>query len=143
MKRLAAFLVLLALSTAVSAQAYGGIPERFFALVAKGQTSEAIEFLYSTNRWVDSKGDQVTNLKGELAKLNALVGKYVYHELVVEQKVGQRYAHLVYLVGFERQPLRFEIRVYRPGDEWRFQGVSFDARLIEDIDKQANERLTR
>jgi hypothetical protein len=83
------------------------------------------------------------NLKGELAKLSGLVGQYQFHELVAEEKVGSRYAHLIYLVGYERQPLRFEISVYKPGAKWRFQGVSFDARVTDDIEKLANERILR
>lgn len=142
MHRLAAFLLLFA-STAASAQAYDGIPDRFFGYIAKGETEAAIDYLYSTNPWVDPKGDAVKNLKGELAKLGGLVGKYVYHELAVDQKVGARYAHLIYVVGYERQPLRFELKVYRPGPKWRLHGVSFDARLTEDLDKLANDRLAR
>jgi hypothetical protein len=46
-------------------------------------------------------------------------------------------------VGFERQPLRFELKVYRPGTQWRLHGVSFDARLTEDVEKLANERLAK
>lgn len=142
MRGIAALLLLLA-STAASAQAYDGIPDRFFGFVARGQTEEAIDYLYSTNPWVDPKGDAVKNLKGELAKLNGLVGKYLFHELVVDQKAGARYAHLIYLVGYERQPLRFELKVYRPGEKWRLHGVSFDARLTEDIDKLANGRIAK
>ncbi len=141
MKRLAAILACLAVIPLARADDYGGIPERFFALIAKGETSQAIDFLYGTNRWVDGNGDQVKNLKGELAKLHGLVGGYLFNERIVEQKVGAHYAHLIYLVGFERQPLRFEFKVYKPGGDWRFQGVSFDARLTEDIDKLANGRL--
>jgi hypothetical protein len=143
MKRLAAFVSMLVLSGSALAQAYDGIPDRFFGFLAKGQMSESIDYLYAMNRWVDPKSDQATNLKGELAKLSRLVGKYLFHELVVEQKVGAHYAHLIYLVGYERQPVRFEIRVYKPGAEWRFQGVSFDARVTDDIDKLANGKLAK
>jgi len=82
-------------------------------------------------------------IKGELAKLSSLVGKYAFHELLVEEKAGTRYVHLVYLVGYDRQPLRFELRLYRPSSEWRFQGVSFDAKLVEDVEKAANQRVSR
>lgn len=135
--------VLLLFSGLAVADDYGGIPDRFFAHLAKNQTDEAIDFLYSTNPWVHKNSDQVTNLKGELSKLDGLVGRYLFHELVLEQRVGSRYAHLIYMVGYERQPLRFEIQVYKAPDRWRFQGVSFDARLTDDIDKLANARIVR
>ncbi len=120
---------------------YGSIPDRFFSHIKAGETEKAIDFLYNTNRWVSKNSDQVINLKSQLNSLDGLVGKYLFHELISEEKVGTHYAHLIYLVGYERQPLRFEIKVYKPGDTWRFQGVSFDADLTDDIEKQANMKL--
>ncbi|MCW5567064.1 MAG: hypothetical protein KIS84_02410, partial [Dokdonella sp.] len=110
MHRIVAILFLIASNT-VCAQAYDGIPDRFFGLIAKGETAAAIDHLYATNPWVDPKSDAVKNLKAELAKLDEMTGKYVYHELAVDQKVGTRYAHLIFIVGYERQPLRFELKV--------------------------------
>ncbi len=99
--------------------------------------------MYGTNRWVARNSDQVANLKSELAKLNNLVGKYAFHELLVEGRAGTRYVHLVYLVGYDRQPLRFELSLYRPSGEWRLQGVSFDAKVDEDVAKAANQRISK
>ena len=143
MRKLVMVVVLLLVAATASAENYGGIPDKFFGYLAQGKTNEAIDYLYGTNQWVAKNSDQVTNLKGELSKLNGLVGKYLFHELIVEQKVGSRYAHLIYLVGYDRQPLRFEIKVYKTSNEWRFQGVSFDAKIADDIEKLANERIVK
>ncbi len=143
MKKIFAILTLLLVSTVAYAGSYNGIPDKFFNYLAQGKTDDAIDFLYGTNPWVRKNSDQVTNLKGELSKLNRLVGKYLFHELILEQTVGSRYAHLIYLVGYERQPLRFEIKVYKPGEKWRFQGVSFDARITDDIEKLANQKILK
>jgi hypothetical protein len=144
MKKMSIVAVILILCSGVAfADGYGGIPDKFFGYIAQGKTNEAIDFLYATNQWVAKTSDQVTNLKGELAKLSGLVGKYIFHELIVEERAGTRYAHLIYLVGYERQPLRFEIRVYKPRDKWRFQGVSFDSSVTEDIGKLANLHIVK
>jgi len=143
MRQILSVVLFLLFSQTAFAQGYSGIPERFFGLVAQGKTNEAIDYVYGTNQWVGKNSDQVANLKGELAKLSSLVGKYAFHELLVEEKAGTRYVHLVYLVGYDRQPLRFELRLYRPSSEWRFQGVSFDAKLVEDVEKAANQRVSR
>jgi hypothetical protein len=126
-----------------SARGYGDIPERFFGFVAQGKTNEAIDYVYGTNQWAAKNSDQVANLKGELARLNNLVGKYAFHELLVEERAGSRYVHLVYLVGYDRQPLRIELSLYRPYNEWRFQGVSVDAKVVEDVAKSANRRISK
>ncbi len=143
MKKVISAITLLLLSGVAFAETYGGIPDKFFAYIAEGKTNDAIDFLYGTNQWVAKSSDQVVNLKGELSKLNGLVGKYTFHELIAEEKAGSRYAHLIYLVGYERQPIRFEIKVYKPGNQWRFQGVSFDTRVTDDIEKLANQKILK
>lgn len=123
------------------AETYNAIPDKFFALVKQGKTGEAIEFVYGTNKWVSKDSDQVINLKNQLSQINKLVGNYLFHELISEGKTGSRYVHLIYLVGYERQPLRFELKLYKPTEEWLFFGISFDTKLTDDIEKQANARL--
>ncbi|HUG43755.1 MAG TPA: hypothetical protein VMN76_05890 [Acidobacteriota bacterium] len=123
------------------AEGYERITERFFGYLEQGRTDEAIDLLSSTNEWVGANTDQVIHLKDQLARLSNLVGEYLFHEMILEQRVGSRYAHLIYLVGYDRQPLRFELKVYRPGDQWRLQGVSFDANLSDDVEKLANQRI--
>ena len=142
MTRYLLYLIVIFCPLSVSAQDYNGLTETFFALVAQGRTDDAIDFVYDTNPWMSKNSDQVTNLKAELGKLGELVGEYVYHELLVAEKAGSRYVHLVYLVGYERQPLRFELRLYRPDAQWRLQGVSFDAALLEDIEKAATLKIS-
>jgi hypothetical protein len=143
MKKILVALALVLFSGVAFAETYGGIPERFFSYVAQGKADDAIDFLYGTNQWVAKNSDQVINLKMEISKLSGLVGKYTFHELITEEKAGTRYAHLIYLVGYERQPIRFEIKVYKPDNQWRFQGVSFDARVTDDIEKLANQKIIK
>lgn len=143
MKNIITAVALVLFSGVASAETYDGIPDKFFVYIAQGKTSDAIDFLYGTNQWVAKNSDQVVNLKGELSKVSGLVGKYTFHELITEEKAGSRYAHLIYLVGYERQPIRFEIKVYKPGSQWRFQGVSFDTRVTDDIEKLANQKLLK
>ena len=142
MKKIAV-LILIFVSASVQASEYGGVPLKFFDLIISNKSVKAIDYLYSTNKWVDANSDTVINLKTQLEGIEKLVGKYKFHELISENKVGTRYAHLIYLVGYERQPLRFEIRVYKPDDEWHFQGFSFDAELTDDIEKEVNLDLIK
>lgn len=135
--------MLVLFSTTSFASGYSSIPDKFFSKLKSGNPETAIDFLYSTNKWVTKNSDQVVNLKGQLKSLSRLVGKYIFHELILEEKVGTHYAHLIYLVGYERQPLRFEIKVYKAGEKWRFQGISFDAKLTDQIEKLANMKLLK
>lgn len=137
------FLTLLLISSLSFAADYSSIPDTFFKKLNSDNPESAIDYLYESNKWASKNEDQVLNLKSQVKNLNSLVGKYLFHELISEKKVGSHYAHLIYLVGYERQPLRFEIKVYKTGKEWRFQGVSFDAELTNDIENQANMNLVK
>jgi hypothetical protein len=141
--RIFVFTMLMFLSSLSFAGGYSNIPDTFFEKLNSKNPESAIEYLYETNKWASKNEEQVANLKAQVKNLNALVGKYLFHELISEKKVGSRYAHLIYLVGYERQPLRFEIKVYKTGKKWRFQGISFDAELTNDIENQANMNLLK
>jgi len=143
MKKMVVVFALLLCSATAHAENYNGLPEKFFGFLAQGKPNEGIDYLYGTNEWLGKNSDQTIILKSELSKLGGLVGKYIFHELVSEQKVGTRYAHLIYLVGYERQPVRFELKVYRTSTEWRIHGVSFDTRVADDIEKLANEKILK
>lgn len=136
-------LLAILLLTACPAMAadYDGLPEAFFGFIEQGETEKAIDLFADSHPWVGKNTDQINNLKTELTKLDTLLGEYRYRELIVEQSIGTRYAHLIYTVGYERQPVRFELRFYRPGNEWRLQGVSFDTSLVQDIDKLTNQKI--
>ena len=143
MKRVLSILFFLLFAHSAFAQTYNGIPERFFALLTQGKANESIDYIFSTNPWLNKNADQIGNVKGELVKLNNLMGKYTFHELLAEEKSGTRYVHLVYLVGYERQPMRFELRLYRPATEWRLQGFSFDDKLVDDIGRAVNSHISK
>jgi hypothetical protein len=59
------------------------------------------------------------------------MGNYIDHVLLVETVVADRVAVQYYLVVYERQPLKFELAFYRPGDEWVFQNFVFSDMLDE------------
>ena len=125
------------------AENYNDLPEKFFTLLKKGKPSEAIDFVYGTNKWMSRDADQMINLKNQLTQVNKLVGHYLFNELIMEGKTGNHYVHLIYLVGYERQPLRFELKLYKPKEEWIFFGISFDTKLTDQIEKQSNEKLVQ
>ncbi|OLQ72286.1 hypothetical protein BIT28_25065 [Photobacterium proteolyticum] len=133
--------IMLFLPSLVFASDYDQISKQLFSKIKTGEYEEAMNSLYDTNPWVSKNSDQVINIKAQLSSLDGLVGKYLFHELISEEKVGTHFVHLIYMVGYERQPLRFELQLYKVGSTWRFQSFSFDADLQEDIGKLANMKL--
>ncbi len=130
-------------SPLLAASQYDGLPESFFDHLSKGDADQAVALLAQTNPWVGPESDQIVNLLAELSKLDRLVGSYTYHELITKGEAGTRFAHLVFIVGYERQPVRFELQLYRPGESWIVHGISFDMRLTDDIDALTNRNMVR
>jgi hypothetical protein len=143
MKRLILVAVLLGVPSIASADDYGAMADRFFGFLEQGKTDEALDFLVGTNRWLTRNADDMVQLRDKLSRTDALFGKFVFHELVSESRVGGRYVHQIHIVGFERQPVRCKLTFYKPADAWRIQNVAFDANLIDDVQKQADARIVK
>lgn len=120
---------------------YQDIADQFFSSLKAGETIAAIDYLYDGNPWISKNSDQVVNLKNQLSQLDKLVGKYVFHEEISKSEIGTRYIHIIYLVGYDRQPVRVELSFYDADGGWRFQGVSFDTSLTDAIKSQANAQI--
>jgi hypothetical protein len=131
-------------SASLAAEDYEKVVEKFFAMLSDGKANEATDYLFAANPWMGKTGaDQVQNLKTQLSNLPKLVGNLRGKEKIIEERVGDNYAYLVYVGLYDRQPIRFKFYFYRPDGKWRFQNFSFDANLAEDFEKLADQKLLR
>lgn len=80
------FSTFLLLSSLSFAGSYSDIPDTFFDKLNSKNPESAIEYLYETNEWASKNEEQVASLKAQVKNLNALVGKYLFHELISEKK---------------------------------------------------------
>jgi len=108
--------------------------DKFFELYAS-DPSKAVEYGFSTNKWMANKPDDVDNLKNKLKNLIGLIGEYYGYEMVSEKTAGSRTKMITYLVIYDREPIRFSFFFYKPKDIWQLNNFSFD----EDIDKDLEE----
>lgn len=112
--------------------------DKFFIDYQNSGSSEAIDKLYSTNKWMDRATDAITKLKGQLEGLNEdFVGKYYGYELIVEKKLAESYILLSYLVKFDRQPVRYTFQFYKPKDNWLIYSFKFDGGIGDEIEEAA------
>ncbi|MFP4845976.1 hypothetical protein [Winogradskyella sp. PE311] len=110
----------------------------FFSKYKELGSTEALNYVYSKNEWVNNKSDDVVALKRQMAGLTEdYVGKYYGYELILEKKLSDSYVLKSFLVKYGRQPLRFTIQFYKPNKEWVFHGFSYDANLTEEIKEAA------
>ena len=143
--RAAALVVILLSSTASAANGevgYEPLIQKFFKKFEAGKVNEAIDELYTTNKWAEAQRDLIQNIKTQFAGLGGLVGQYRGRELVGTNTIGGRLVHVTYLALYDRQPLRFEFQFYKPQDTWIIYSFSFDTKLSDELEASARTDVT-
>lgn len=126
-------LSILLLSTCLYGQsAEQQITDKFFRLFEQS-SSDAVDYIYSLNKWIDSKSDAVLNIKGKLEQYKELLGTYYGHEFIAESRLGECFSVYVFLAKYDRQPLRFTFEFYKPKDEWIVYSFQFDDNFDDDM----------
>ncbi|MDY7096251.1 MAG: hypothetical protein SX243_25020 [Acidobacteriota bacterium] len=97
---------------------YQGQLDAFFGSVEGGELKKAIEDLYGPNPWQDAIQDQIGALKGQFITLPEILGEMHGYELLTEEKFGDKFIYLWYVVAYDRQPLSFHFTFYKPKGDW-------------------------
>ncbi|SRR5690625_125966 len=126
MKRIIVIFLICAFPSTISAQNTSeSIVENFFN-VYKNNSSDAIDYLFQDNKWMEDKFEELLNLKSQLFENQKLLGEFCGYEKITEQNAGKDYKQLVYLVKYERQPIRFIFELYKPKEKWIVLNFSYD-----------------
>ncbi|SEB08190.1 hypothetical protein [Marinobacterium iners] len=107
--------------------------DKFFKLYEEGRIVEAVDSIYSTNKWMSNKSDEIQNVKTQMQNLQTLVGEYHGKVKLGEESLEDRLTYISYLTMFERQPVRLEFVFYRPKDKWIIYSYSFDDNIDEEL----------
>ncbi len=110
---------------------YQLIADTLFEKLETDGAKEALTYAFSTNPYSALIEDELNDVIRQYTVAERRMGNYIDHVLLVETVVADRVAVQYYLVVYERQPLKFELAFYRPGDEWVFQNFAFSDMLDE------------
>lgn len=115
----------------------------FFDVYEKNRPGEAIDLLYSTNseEWLQQIQESIDNVKAKFQGLPAIVGAYHGYEKLNEETLGSCFKTIIYLVKYDRQPIRFTFQYYKPQDQWRLYGFSYDDDLLDDHEQLIKQKL--
>ncbi len=111
------------------------IPKNFFRIFEEKGSDAAIDYVYSTNKFMRANIQANLKVKSELKKIISLIGKYKGHELMEKKVISPSYVQLYYLAKFDRQPLKFIFVLYKPSDKWQLQKLKFDDKVAEGFEK--------
>lgn len=115
-----------------------------FFKVYKKSPAQAVNMIYNTSNWINNESESVKSLKAKLAEDIKLLGEYIGEEYIYHSGVGSSYVNYIYLVKYERQPLRFTFELYKPKDKWVIYSFKYDDSFDEDLEEvMKNEYLKK
>ncbi|HLD66922.1 MAG TPA: hypothetical protein VJA19_12825 [Pseudomonas sp.] len=137
MKRIFAIAFGLLVSWGVFAsETYDGIPQKFIGLVEKSEFHAAIDALYGNQDSFDWSGPEGLATKNRFAKEMAVNGDCEFHELLMEEKIGERIVTLIYTMGMKERPVYLSIKLYKPENDWFARSFSWNVDLSKLLDEQ-------
>jgi len=100
--------------------------------------SKAVEDIYGTNIWTSRIKDGIETMKNEVNKYTIdYVGKYFGYELITQKHFAQSFILYSYMVKYDRQPMRFTFKLYKPNDKWTLFSFKIDSDLDDEIEQAA------
>jgi hypothetical protein len=130
---LVALLMLGSTRVSVAQERPEDVTTQFFVLYTEKGTDAAVDYVFATNRWLNSEQATIDNIKAQLKKGVAIIGQYYGYELIERKQLGESFVLLSYMLRYDRQPIKFSFILYKPNDKWQIQNLKFDDRLDDDI----------
>ncbi|MFT3796506.1 hypothetical protein [Flavobacterium sp.] len=94
--------------------------------------------MYATNPWTSRIKDGIEQIKNEVGKYTIdYIGKYYGNELIAKKQFSESLILYSYLVKYDRQPMRFIFKLYKPNDKWTLYEFSIDSSIDEEIEQAA------
>jgi len=94
-----------------------------------------LDNLYAHMPWADRVSDALENMKTQFSGLKNLVGDYIGYDLITKKDLVNRFIIYTYLVRFDRQPVRFTFKFYKPKDKWDLYGFAYDDSLGDELEE--------
>jgi hypothetical protein len=109
------------------------ITDKFFILYATDPV-KAIDYAFSTNKWFETNKDGIDTLKNTIKGQLQLLGEYYGYEQISEKTAGRSTTMVIFILKYEKEPIRFSFLFYKPKDVWRVNNFSYDENIVKDLD---------
>jgi hypothetical protein len=113
------------------------ILERFFNKY-RYNPEEAVAFIFSKNPIFEGEAaQQAQNVQTKLSQAIPVLGRYYGREPITKKEIGSSLVLYSYLIQYERQPIRFTFKFYKPDREWFLLSFAFDDNLSDELEEAA------
>ncbi len=107
---------------------------KFFGLFEQ-DVNKAIDYLFSTNEWLEANKEGADAMKEKLEANRKLLGNYNGYEIASKYALGESYLKFICLLKYERQPIELVIFMYKPDKKWKLQNLNFHSDFEKDMIK--------
>lgn len=132
------FIVLISISGNLFAQSEPQNLLNIFFKAYEKDAGKAVKELYATNKWTERAKDDIEKIVGIVNGFTeSYMGKYNGYEIITTKKFSESFMLYSYLVKYDRQPIRFIFKFYKPSDKWVLYSFSLDDNLDDEIQEAA------
>ena len=107
--------------------------DEFFKAYKIAGHKDAVTSFLGKNKWITN--DDANKVGTQIDEIVSQIGRYYGQEKVSENYYGESVIQYIYLVRYERQPLKFIFRFYKPNDKWGMQSFNYEIDFMKELDE--------
>lgn len=111
--------------------------DEFFSRYKSKSPTDAVDYIFSTNKWMNDSKDAIENVKFKLNNTVKQIGTYYGFNLIAKKTVGDHLSLYTFLIRYDRQPLRFTMLFYKANEQWSLYTFSYDDSIDEELKEAA------
>lgn|SRR5690554_6722642 len=132
------FVTLIALSGNLFAQSSPQAMVNAFYATYQKDAGKAVRDLYATNKWTSLIQEDVDKIVRTVNGFTlSYMGEYYGYELITSKKFSESFILYSYMTKYDRQPIRFIFKFYKPKDKWLLYSFALDDDLDDEIEESA------
>ncbi len=107
--------------------------DEFFKSYKSNGHKEAITTFLAKNKWVTST--DANDVATQINDMVAQVGAYYGEEQISVTTYGTRIIQYIYIARYERQPLKYTFRFYKPEKNWQVQSFNYEVDFTPELNE--------
>ncbi len=132
------FVALISLAGNVFSQTSPQTMINTFFTTYQANAGKAVKDLYETNKWTTLIQEDVDKIIRTVNGFTpSYMGEYYGYEVITNKKFSESFILYSYMVKYDRQPIRFIFKFYKPKDKWVLYSFALDDNLDDELEEAA------
>jgi len=115
-----------------------GVADSFFYYFKNKGVEQSVQYIFRTNKYLGQNPEIINTMKSKFDKALPIIGTFYRYEKYLDKRIGNTFAHMGYLMIFDRQPIKIIFTMYKPKDKWQVQDLRFDDKMDDVIKELEN-----